>query len=149
MSKSFRFWLVHPLVDFKMLSKYDGIPVYVGLGPDNNAKICGYFVDLQCPLPTQTNLHMGCLKYICTVYRPIKKRFYVKYQFYVHFTKRLYAREMLEGDLVFIINSFQFSDILISVLSVLYGRSDVIFTNIVNIISDRAVLPTCYRQRIL
>ena len=56
MSKSFRFWLVHPLVDFKMLSKYDGIPVYVGLGPDNNAKICGYFVDLQCPLPTQTNV---------------------------------------------------------------------------------------------
>ena len=122
MSKSFRFWLVHPLVDFKLLSKYDGIPVYVGLGPDNNAKICGYFVDLQCPLPTQTNVHMECLKYICTVYRPIKKRFYVKYQFYVHFTKPLHAREMLEGDLVFIINSFQFSDILISVISVLSAR---------------------------
>ena len=70
-SKSFRFWLVHPLVDFKMLSKYDGMPVYVGLGPDNNAKICGYFVDLQCPLPTRTNVHVECLKYICTVYRPM------------------------------------------------------------------------------
>ena len=45
-----------------MLSKYDGIPVYVGLGPDNNAKICGYFVDLQCPLPTQTNVHLYSLQ---------------------------------------------------------------------------------------
>ena len=70
-SKSFRLWLAHPFVDFKMLSKYDGMPVYVGLGPDNNAKICGYFVDLQCTLPTQTNVHVECLKYICTVYRPM------------------------------------------------------------------------------